>query len=140
MRRPPRSTPTPNTQSTPPQATESPSVSLSPNPVMAGDTVSLSATGFAPNVSLSIDVNRPDGGTDHFSTSSNSSGDASYTFPNAGGSATGTFTVTVTNPSTGAHASTTIEVLPASGGSTGTGSTGTDATGTGSTSTGTTTP
>jgi hypothetical protein len=138
-------TPTANTQSTPSSQPENPSVSLSPNPVTAGDTVSLSATGFAPNADLAIDVNRPDGGTDHFSTPSDSSGNASYTFPNAGGSTTGTFTVTVTNPNTGAHASTTIEVLPASGGSTGTdgtstGNTSTGNTGTDNTGTGTTTP
>jgi Domain of unknown function (DUF6777) len=106
-------------------AQENPSVSLSPNPVTAGDTVTLSATGFAPNVDLAIDVNRPDGGTDHFSTPTDSSGSASYTFPNAGGSVTGTYTVTVTNPNTGAHASSTIDVLPPSGGSTSNGNTGT---------------
>jgi hypothetical protein len=94
---------------------ENPSVSLSPNPVTAGGTVSLSATGFAPNVDLAIDVNRPDGGTDHFSTPSDSSGNASYTFPNAGGSLTGTYTVTVTDPNTGAHASATIGVVAPSG-------------------------
>jgi Domain of unknown function (DUF6777) len=108
-------TSTSSTTTTPAQ--ENPSVSLSPNPVTAGATVTLSATGFAPNVDLAIDVNRPDGGTDHFSTTTDSGGNASYTFPNAGGSITGTYTVTVTNPNTGAHASTTIDVLPPSGGS-----------------------
>jgi uncharacterized protein YfaS (alpha-2-macroglobulin family) len=94
-------------------------VSLSPNPVTAGDTVQLSATGFAPNVDLAIDVTRPDRGTDHFSTPTDSSGNATYTFPNAGGSLTGSYTVTVTNPNTGAHASSTVDVVAPSGGSTG---------------------
>jgi hypothetical protein len=125
----------PSTQSTPSsQPTENPSVSLSPNPVTAGATVSLSATGFAPNVDLAIDVSRPDGGSDHHSTQSDSSGNASYTFPNAGGSLTGTYTVTVTNPNSGAHASTSIEVIGASGGTTSTSTgTGTDTTGTSTT-------
>ena len=107
-------------------------MSLSPNPVTLGGTVSLSATGFAPNVDLAIDVSRPDGGTDHFSTHSDSSGNASYTFPNAGGSLTGTYTVTVTNPNSGAHASSSIEVVGSSSGTTSTG-TGTDTTGTSTT-------
>jgi hypothetical protein len=108
---------TPRTSTTSGQATENPSVSLSPNPVTAGGTVTLSATGFAPNADLAIDVNRPDGGTDHFSTPTDGSGNATYTFPNAGGSLTGTYTVTVTNPNTGAHASSTIEVVSGSSGS-----------------------
>lgn len=114
----PSTTPSSSTSATtpaPPQ--ENPSVSLSPNPVTEGDTVTLSATGFAPNVALAIDVNRPDGGADHFSTTTDSSGNASYTFPNAGtGQGLGTYTVTATNPSTGAHASTTIDVVAPSGG------------------------
>ena len=108
---------TSSTSTAPPQ--ENPSVSLSPNPVTAGDTVTLSATGFAPNVDLAIDVNRPDGGADHFSTPTDSSGNATYTFPNAGGSITGNYTVTVTNPNSGAHASATIDVVPASSTTTG---------------------
>jgi hypothetical protein len=100
-------------------AQENPSVSLSPNPVTLGATVTLSAAGFAPNVDLAIDVNRPDGRTDHFSTTSDGSGNAGYTFPNAGGSLTGSYTVTVTNPNTGAHASSSIEVVSGSSGNTG---------------------
>lgn len=119
----PSATPAKPSGSNTPKTTENPSISLSPNPVTAGATVTLSATGFAPNVDLSIVVNRPDGGTDRFSTPSDSSGNATYAFPNAGGSVTGTYTVTVTNPNTGAHASTTIQVLPSGGGNTGNGAT-----------------
>jgi hypothetical protein len=114
----PQTTPATTPQTTPAPAQENPSISLSPNPVAAGGTVTLSGSGFAPNVDLAIDVNRPDGGTDHFSTPSDSSGNLSYTFPNAGGSLTGTYTVTVTNPNTGAHASGTVDVVPPSGGQT----------------------
>lgn len=116
----PSTTPAPTPPQTTPAASptrpaENPTVSLTPNPVTAGDTVTLSASGFAPNVTLRIDVDRPDGNTDYFSTTSDSGGNASYTFPNAGGSITGTYTVTITNPNTGANATTTIDVLPAGG-------------------------
>jgi hypothetical protein len=93
------------------------SVSLSPNPVTAGDTVTLNASGFAPNSSLSIVVHRPDGGTDNArSASTDSSGSASYTFSNAGGSLTGGYTVDVTD-SRGTTASGSITVVPRTGGS-----------------------
>jgi hypothetical protein len=92
-------------------AAESPSVSLSPNPVIQGGTVTLSASGFAPNTGLQITVNRPDGGTDHFSMSTNSSGSGTYTFTNAGAQVSvGTYNVTVSNPATGAQASGSIDV------------------------------
>ena len=117
----PGTTPQTTPQTTPGRTQENPSVSLSPNPVTLGGTVTLSATGFAPNVDLAIDVNRPDGGTDHFSTPSGASGNATYTFPNAGGALTGSYTVTVTNPSSGAHASVSIQVIGPSGGNTGSG-------------------
>jgi hypothetical protein len=93
------------------------SVSLSPNPVTAGDTVTLSASGFAPNSTLSIVVHRPDGGTDNArSASTDSGGNASFTFPNAGGSLTGGYTVDVTD-SRGTTASGSITVVPRTGGS-----------------------
>lgn len=92
-----------------------PSVSLSPNPVTAGDTVTLSASGFTPNSTLTINVHRPDGGEDApRTTSTDSQGNASYTFPNAGGSITGGYTVTVSD-SAGHTASGSITVVPRAG-------------------------
>lgn len=115
-----QTTSTPSGQSTPSgPAKENPSVSLSPNPVTQGQTVTLSASGFQPGATLDIKVDRPDGVTEHYSTTADSSGNGSYTFSNAGGSILGTYTVTVTNTATGASASTSIQVLPA-GGNTGT--------------------
>src|SRR5205807_1799867 len=38
---------------------ENPAVSLSPNPVTQGDTETLTASGFAPNKNLDIQVTRP---------------------------------------------------------------------------------
>jgi hypothetical protein len=110
--------PPPTTSSTTPTTStpaENPSISLSPNPVTAGDTVTLSASGYAPNVTLDIKVTRPDGVEQHFSTTTDSSGTSTYTFPNAGGSIYGTYMVTVTDPNTGANASTTVEVVPPNG-------------------------
>ncbi len=98
-------------------STENPSVSLSPNPVTAGDTVTLSGNGFLGNKTIQITVNRPDGGTDNFQTTSDGQGNVSYTFSNAGGSATGTYTVTATDQDTGAHASATILVQSRGGSS-----------------------
>jgi hypothetical protein len=95
--------------------TENPSMSLSPNPVTQGDTVTLSASGFAPGASLQITVTRPDGVVEHYPTSAGSDGSATYTFSGAAGnSPTGTYSVTVANPATGASASGSIEVQPAS--------------------------
>jgi hypothetical protein len=79
---------------------------------VAGGTVTLNGSGFLPNKSLQITVNRPDGGTDHFSAASDAQGNVTYTFPNAGGSITGTYQVTVTDTDTNANASTSIDVLP----------------------------
>jgi Domain of unknown function (DUF6777) len=131
-----------------PTPTEHPSISLSPNPVTAGSTVTLSGSGYAPNIDVAITVNRPDGGTDHFSTSTDSSGNVTYVFPNAGGSITGTYTVTVTDPRSGANASATIDVVAPSGnsggghnsggGNTGAGNTGAGNTGGGNTGAGNT--
>jgi hypothetical protein len=122
------------TQPGSPGKTENPSMSLSPNPVTQGGTVTLSASGFAPNASLAITVNRPDGAVDHFSTTTGADGSATYTFTNAGAQvALGTYNVTVTNTSTGANASSSIDVVAAAGsnppaGNTTTGSTTTDTT------------
>ncbi|HEV3053102.1 MAG TPA: DUF6777 domain-containing protein [Solirubrobacteraceae bacterium] len=99
------------------QQAENPSISLSPNPVVAGGTVTLTGSGFLPNKSLQITVNRPDGGTDHFSAASDAQGNVTYTFQNAGGSITGTYQVTVTDTDTNASASASIDVLPPPSGS-----------------------
>lgn len=112
------------TQQAPPtSAAETPSVSLAPNPVIQGQTVTLSASGFAPNSSLQITVNRPDGGTDQFSMSTTTSGNGTYTFTNAGTVSVGTYNVTVSNRATGAQASASIDVQAPPTDTTATGST-----------------
>jgi hypothetical protein len=113
-------TPSPTTtttsgSSTPAQPSapaENPSVSLSPNPVTQGDTVTLSASGFAPGASLQITVVRPDGVVEHYPLSAAGDGTGTYTFSNAaGGAPLGTYSVSVANPATGAHASSSITVV-----------------------------
>jgi hypothetical protein len=95
-----------------PAASENPLVSLSPNPVTQGDTVTLTASGFAPNASLQITVNRPDGVVEHYPLSASSNGTGTYSFSNAAGNAPlGTYSVTVTNLSTGANASGSVDVV-----------------------------
>jgi hypothetical protein len=122
---PPPLTPSPGGAPTPaappsggqPSGRESPSISLSPNPVTQGTAVTLSASGFAPNASLSIDVTRPSGVHDHFGMTTQSDGSGSFTFPTTGSSTElGTFTVTATNTATQASASASVQVLPAGGG------------------------
>jgi hypothetical protein len=124
---PPGSAPVPSTPSpsaptsTPTQKTtqpaENPSVSLSPNPVIQGNTVTLSGSGFAPGANLSIAVRRPDGGSNSFSTTAGGDGSVSFTFPAAGNSPTGTYSVTVTDLATGASASGSVDVRPPPSGS-----------------------
>jgi hypothetical protein len=133
-------TPPPSGQ---PGRRENPSVSLSPNPVTQGGTVTLSASGFAPGAALTITVNRPDGVVEHYPLTAGSDGSGTYTFSNAAGSAPlGTYNVTVSNPSTGAQASGSVDVVAPSGGSPSTPGSGTSTPGSGTSTpgSGTSTP
>ena len=96
-------------------ASENPSVSFSANPVTAGATETVTASGFTPNASLTMTINRPDGGVETYNLQADSSGTASQTFTGAGGSETGTYNVTVKNNQSGASASGSVQVVPASG-------------------------
>jgi hypothetical protein len=80
--------------------------------VTQGDTVTLTASGFAPSATLEITVNRPDGVVEHYSMSTASDGHGTYSFSNAAANAPlGTYNVTVTNLSTGANASASVDVV-----------------------------
>ncbi len=110
----------PTTPASPSAPRESPSVSLSPNPVVQGQTVTLSASGFAPDASLQITVNRPDGVVEHDPYTADGSGRATYTFSNAAATAPlGTYNVTVANTATGASGSASIDVVAPSSSSSG---------------------
>ncbi len=74
--------------------------------------MTLVASGFAPGASLDITVNRPDGAVEHYPLTAGSDGTGTYTFSNAAGNAPlGTYSVSVANLATGAHASSSIDVV-----------------------------
>ena len=60
-------------------------------------------------------LTRPDGVVEHYSISAGGDGTSTYTFSNTGNVVTGTYSATVTNPSTGAQAHASVDVAPASG-------------------------
>ena len=141
-------TPAPSTGQPSPsgQTAENPSASFSPNPGHQGDTFVLSASGFAPGANVDVTLTRPDGVVEHYSISIGSDGTGSYTFSGTSNVVTGTYSASLTNPATGAHAEASVEVQPASGntgtaggtthGGSGAGGTGTGNSGAGSTGTG----
>ena len=103
----------PTTTQAPSAPTESPSASWSPNPGHLGDNFTLSVSGFAPNTQLVFELLRPDGVLERYSINTDSSGHGSYTFTGTGTAISGTYTATVTNPNTGAHVSSAVQVQPA---------------------------
>ena len=111
--------PTPPNQPTPPtttpNTTENPSASFSPSSGKQGDTFTLSASGFKPGANLDVTLTRPDGVVEHYSISAGGDGTGTYTFSNTANVVTGTYSATVTNPSTGAQAHASVDVAPASG-------------------------
>jgi uncharacterized protein DUF6777 len=143
-------TPAPSTgqPSTSGQPAENPSASFSPNPGHQGDTFVLSASGFAPGANVDVTLTRPDGVVEHYSISIGSDGTGSYTFTGTSNVITGTYSATLTNPATGAHAEASVDVQPAAGntgtsggshsGNSGSGTTGSGNSGAGSTGTGST--
>jgi len=89
----------------PPTApSESPSASFSPLAGHPGDQYTLSASGFAPNTTLSVQLTRPDGVLEHYSINTDSSGSGTYSFePTGSATPLGTYTAVVSNPATGAQ-------------------------------------
>ena len=83
------------------------------NPGHLGDNFTLSVSGFAPNTALVFELLRPDGVLERYSIHTDSSGHGSYTFTGTGTAISGTYTATVTNPNTGAHVSSSVQVQPA---------------------------
>jgi hypothetical protein len=87
-----RSPPGTTTTYTDPRAAFSPSVGT------PQDTYTLSASGFRRNVTLSVRLTRPDGGSESYSITTNGSGSGSYTFPRVEDAIAGTYTAVVTDP------------------------------------------
>jgi hypothetical protein len=102
-------------QQTPQNAPENPSASFSPSQGKQGDTFTLTASGFQPGANLDVTLTRPDGVVEHYSISTGSDGSGSHDFTNTANVVTGTYSATVTNPSTGGQAHASVDVAPASG-------------------------
>jgi hypothetical protein len=99
----------------PPQEPQTnPAASFSPSSGTAADTYTLYASGFRPNVTLSVRLVRPDGVVESYSITTGSDGSGAYTFPHANDPVTGTYSATVTDSGTGdtASASTTVSPNP----------------------------
>jgi hypothetical protein len=107
---PPSGNPPPQPQQ-PQQQSENPSASFSPNPGHQGDNFTLSVSGFRPGSNLAVTLMRPDGVVEHYAIGIGGDGGGSRTFGNTGNVITGTYSATVTNPSTGATAHASVQVL-----------------------------
>lgn len=90
--------------------TTNPAASFSPSSGTADDTYTLSASGFRPNVTLTVRLTRPDGAAESYSLRTNSSGSGSYTFPRVADAVPGTYTAVVRDPATGDSATATTRV------------------------------
>jgi hypothetical protein len=99
----------------PQQQNESPSASFSPNPGHQGDNFTLSASGFRPGSNLDVTLTRPDGVVEHYSIGIGGGGSGSHTFTGTSNVVTGTYSATITNPSTGATAHASLLVQPSGG-------------------------
>ena len=109
---PPTTAPAPEPQAPEPQTpepqtpeppAEQPSAYFTPAAGSPGDTYTLYVEGFAPNVTLNVELTRPDGATESYSITTGDAGTGQYTFPQTGGDTLlGTYTAVLTNPSTGA--------------------------------------
>jgi hypothetical protein len=93
--------------------TTSPAASISPSSGTAADTYTLRASGFRPNVMLSVSLTRPDGGSESYSIRTDGSGSGSYTFPHVADAVTGTYTAAVTDPGSSDRATATASVAAA---------------------------
>jgi hypothetical protein len=96
------------------QVVRDPAASFSPASGTADDTYTLYASGFRPNVTLTVRLTRPDGVGETYSIATNSEGSGSYTFPRVSNPVLGTYTAAITDPGTGdnAIASTTVNAAP----------------------------
>src|SRR5207244_13317187 len=94
---------------------ENPSASFCPSQRQQGDTFTFSVSGFQPGATLQLNLTRPDGVVEHYTIPVGSDGTGSHVFTNTSNVVTGTYNGTVVNPATGAQASASVQVSPASG-------------------------
>jgi hypothetical protein len=108
---PPTSTPA---QPAPSQPARNPTAAFSPSSGTVLDSYSIGVTGFPPNATLDVSLTRPDGGVEHYTISTGSSGTGSFAFPHVSNPAPGTYSAVVSD-STGDSASASVNVAPAPG-------------------------
>jgi len=107
---PPETTPAPATPER-----EMPRASFTPNPGRQGDNFTIAVFGFRPGAQVQVTLTRPDGVVEHYSIDIEGDSGGSYTFTATENAVTGTYNATVTNPSTGAQAHASVQVLPGAG-------------------------
>lgn len=110
---PPPPPPQAQPQQPPPPSQSNASASFSPTSGPVCRSYTLSASGFAPNRSLSISLVRPDGVNESYSMSTGPDGSGTYTFsagPQCANDVQGTYTATVRDPQTGASAQASVHV------------------------------
>ena len=101
----------PREEEPPPEPADVPArAQFSPSSGPATATFVLSVSGFEPNRELHISVIRPSGTEDTFSMSTGPNGTGSRSFPSDPSREIGTYTVTVSDPSTGEQASDNVTV------------------------------
>ncbi len=96
-----------------PTTTTDPAASFSPSSGTVADTYTLNASGFRPNVTLSVRLTRPDGAGETYSITTNASGSGSYTFPRVADAIPGTYTAVVRDPGSGDSVTATATVAAA---------------------------
>jgi hypothetical protein len=114
----PRPTPTPQPPAQPPPQTN-PAASFLPSSGPVCRPYTLSASGFAPNRTLSITLVRPDGVNESYSMTTGPGGSGSYTFapgPRCANDVQGIYTATVRDPQTGDSAQASVGVSGGGGG------------------------
>jgi hypothetical protein len=82
---------------------------FSPRVGTQSSTYTIYASGFDPNITLSMLLVRPDGVRENYSFHTDSNGTGSYTFPHANNPITGTYTATVSGGGETATAQTTVQ-------------------------------
>jgi hypothetical protein len=92
------------------------SASFTPQVGGPTDTYVLHVRGFDPGTTLAISLTRPDGASESYSVTTNASGAADYTFPNAGPAIAGTYTAVISGGGEEATAQTTVQDTGSGGG------------------------
>jgi hypothetical protein len=92
------------------QPQRNPSASISPSSGTVSDSYSISVSGFRPNATLNMLLQRPDGGQENYTIQTDSSGSGGFAFPHVNSPQPGPYHAHVTDPQTGDTADTATVV------------------------------